>query len=299
MTSLERWLAALFLVLLPSCARSAPAPAPAPAPAAPPAPAAQGGPEAPAEVRFYALDCGRADIKDMAAFGDNGPPRQLVASCYLIRHPRGTLLWDTGISDAIAETKGGVVHPPSGIRFHVETPLRERLRALELTPADVQYVAFSHLHVDHAGNANLFPTSTWILQRRELEWATATPPPPTIDPALISAYREAKLKLLDGEADLFGDGAVRVVPTPGHTPGHQSLIVRLRRAGTLVISGDLCHTHGNWQERRVPPFNTDREESIRSMERIHAMIGATGARFVVQHEPDDLAALPRFPAYLD
>ncbi|WP_437949499.1 N-acyl homoserine lactonase family protein [Sorangium sp. So ce296] len=286
--SLERWLIALFLVLLPSCATGAKAPPPP-----------QAGPEPPEDVRLYALDCGRAEIADMSAFGDEPRARELVASCYVIRHPRGTLVWDTGINDTIAQTKGGVVHERTGIRFRVDTPLREHLRALNLSPADVDYVAFSHLHVDHAGNANLFPSSTWILNRRELEWATATPPPPTVEPELFSAYRTAKLKLLDGEADIFGDGAVRIVPTPGHTPGHQSLVLRLKRAGTLVISGDVCHTHANWQHRRVPPFNTDREESVRSMERLDALIGAAHARFVVQHEPDDLAALPRFPAFLD
>lgn len=295
--SLERWSAALLLVLLllPSCGSRAPAPASAPAPL----PEAEETPAAVTEVRLYALDCGRADIKDMKIFGDEGEPRELVAACYVIRHPRGTLLWDTGVSDTVAETPGGVLVAGGGIRFHVETPLREHLRALHLTPADVQYVAFSHLHSDHAGNANLFPASTWILNRRELEWATATPTPPTIDPALFSAYRTAKIQLLEGEADLFGDGAVKIVPTPGHTPGHQSLVLQLRRAGTVVISGDLCHTHDNWRHRRTPPFNTDREESVRSMERLDALIDATRARFVVQHEPDELAALPRFPAFLD
>lgn len=291
MISLERWLPALFLVLLTSCGSSAPAPASAPAP--------REGPATSPDVRFYALDCGRADIKDMAVFGDDSGRRELVAACYLIQHPRGTLLWDTGLSDTIAQSKDGGVDSSMGIRFRVETPLREHLRALHLTPADVQYVAFSHLHIDHAGNANLFPTSTWILNRRELEWATQTPTPTGIYPELFTAYRTAKLQLLDGEADLFGDGTVKIVPTPGHTPGHQSLLVQLRRAGTIIISSDICHTYANWQHRRMPPFNTDREESLRSMERIRALVEATHARFVVQHEPDDLAAFPRFPAFLD
>lgn len=235
----------------------------------------------------------------MKYFGDEGEPRELVAACYLIRHPRGTMLWDTGIDDKVAETKGGVTDPRTGIRLSVKTPLREQLGALQLAPADVQYVAFSHLHVDHAGNANLFPASTWILNRRELASATATPAPTGVDPALFSAYRTAKIQLLDGEADVFGDGSVKIVPTPGHTPGHQSLVLRLRRAGTVVISGDLCHTRDNWVHHRTPPFNTDREETVRSMERLGKLIDATHAHFVVQHEPGDLAALPRFPAYLD
>lgn len=203
------------------------------------------------------------------------------------------------INDKYAETKGGVVDERVGIRFHVETPLRDRLAALQLTPADVQYVVFSHMHTDHAGNANLFPTSTWVVNRHEWAWATRTPPGTGVDPSLFSAHRTAKMKLLDGETDLFGDGAVKIVPTPGHTPGHQSLIVNLRGAGTIVISGDLCHTHENWKQRRVPPFNTDREETLRSMERVRALVDATRARFVVQHEPDELAKFPPFPAYLE
>lgn len=292
MTSLERWLVALFLLLLPACGG-------APAPAAASAPASEDKPAALSEIRFYALDCGHADIKDMTYFGDDGGPRDLVAACYLIRHPRGTLLWDTGLSDTFAQTRGGVVDPKTGIRLSVDTTLREHLSALHLTPADVQYVAFSHLHIDHAGNANMFSASTWILNRRELDWATRTPAPAGYDPALYSTYGTVKTQLLDGDADVFGDGTVKIVPTPGHTPGHQSLIVQLRRAGAVVISGDICHTHDNWKLRRTPPFNTDREESVRSMERISALVDATHARFVVQHEPDDLAVFPRFPAFLD
>lgn len=235
----------------------------------------------------------------MTLFGDESGRRELVAACYLIEHPRGTLLWDTGIDDTVARTKGGVVDPRTHIRFRVETPLREQLGALHLTPADVKYVAFSHVHVDHAGNAALFPASTWILNRRELEWASSTPPPASAAPGFLSTYARAKMQLLDGDTDIFGDGTVKIVATPGHTPGHQSLVLTLRHAGTIVISGDVAHTHGNWQHRRTPPFNTDREESVRSMERLQALVDGSHARLVVQHEPDDLAAFPRFPGFLD
>ncbi|UQA63925.1 N-acyl homoserine lactonase family protein [Polyangium aurulentum] len=284
-------MAALFLVTLPACGSGAKAPAAASTPEA--------IPPAPPEVRLHAFACGYAEIEDMALFGDESGPRELVAPCYLIRHPRGTLLWDTGVDDTFAQTKGGVLDPRTRIRFRVETPLRDQLRALHLAPADVTYVAFSHVHGDHAGNAALFPASTWILSRRELEWASTTPPPESVAPGFLSTYPRVKMRLLDGDADIFGDGTVKIVATPGHTPGHQSLVVKLRRAGTLVISGDACHTHGNWQHRRTPPFNTDREESVRSMERLKGLVDASHARFVVQHEPDELDAFPRFPGFLD
>jgi glyoxylase-like metal-dependent hydrolase (beta-lactamase superfamily II) len=291
MTSIGKWFWAGILVLLPACSSSAPSSTAAPGPAESPA--------APPDVRLHALDCGRADIKNMKLFGDEGGPRELVAACYVIRHPQGTLLWDTGVSDKFAEIQGGFADAESGIRLIVRTTLADNLRALGITPADVQYVAFSHLHVDHAGNANLFTSSTWILNRRELEWATRTPAPAGYDPALYSAHPAVKTRLLDGDTDVFGDGKVKIIATPGHTPGHQTLIVQLRRAGTIVISGDIAHTHDNWEHRRMPVFNTDPAETLRSMERIRALVGATKARFVVQHEPGDLAALPPFPAYLD
>ena len=220
--------------------------------------------------------------------------------CYVIRHPRGTMLWDTGVGDEFAKSKDSVLMDrKAGIRFSLQTPLRDLLGQLGLAPADVQYVAFSHMHVDHAGNANMFPEATWILSRHEFEWAIKEPAPTGYNPAQYTAHRSVKTKLLDGETDVFGDGAVTIVPTPGHTPGHQSLVLKLQRAGTLIISGDACHTHGNWEHRRTPPFNTDHQESVKSMDLLAARIGATHARFLVQHEPDDFAKLPRFPAYLD
>ncbi|AKT41474.1 N-acyl homoserine lactonase family protein [Chondromyces crocatus] len=281
-------LAALLVMAMPACGGGEPPPV-----------TPQDGVQAPPSVRVHALDCGRADIQDMSFFGDDGGPRELVAACYLVHHPRGALLWDTGIDDAVARTPGGVVDSGSSIRFRVEMPLRERLSRLQLAPEDVDYVAFSHLHVDHAGNANLFPGATWLLNRRELPWATSSPAPQGIEPALFSSYKAAQIRHLDGETDVFGDGSVTIVPSPGHTPGHQSLLLRLHRAGTFLISGDLTHTHGNWEHRRVPPFNTDQEETLRSMDRLRALAESTGARFVVQHEPDELSVFPPFPGYLD
>ncbi|RKH96028.1 N-acyl homoserine lactonase family protein [Corallococcus sp. AB038B] len=250
-------------------------------------------------LRLYALDCGHIDVKDMGFFADGSPPGgkpgELIVPCFVIQHPRGTLVWDTGLSDGLPVG----AEDPVGNRLRLETSLAAQLQKLGLTPADVSYVGFSHLHADHAGNANAFPTSTWLLQRRELEWATRTPAPPGVDPSRFSAWREARVQLLDGELDVFGDGTVRIIPTPGHTPGHQSLVLRLRQAGTYVLSGDLCHTRENWEHHGVPAFNDSREDTLASISRVEALVKDSHGAFVVEHAPEDFKALPAFPAALE
>ncbi|WP_233583176.1 N-acyl homoserine lactonase family protein [Corallococcus sp. CA053C] len=285
-----RLAALLFSMFTGACANPSPVPSEAP-----------GGASLP-EVRLYALDCGHIDVKDMGFFADHSPPGgspgELVVPCFLIQHPRGTLLWDTGLSDALAKQSGGA-EDPVGNRLRLETSLGAQLTRLGLTPANVRYVGFSHLHADHAGNANAFTSSTWLLQRREFDWATQTPVPLGVDPGVFSTWRDAKVQLLDGDFDVFGDGSVRIISTPGHTPGHQSLMLRLRHAGTRVLSGDLCHTRENWVRHGVPAFNTSREDTLSSITRVEALLKDSQGHFIVQHAPEDFQALPAFPAALE
>ncbi len=253
------------------------------------------------EVRLYVLDCGRAELKDMAVFSDtgeyDGKPGAIAVSCYLIRHPKGTLLWDAGMGDKLVEKKDGVDN--GGIHMSVSVTLVDQLKALGLTPADVTYVAFSHFHFDHTGNANLFGASTWILNQTELNWALGNPTPPGVDVTAISAYKTAKTKMIDSDYDVFGDGSVRILKTPGHTPGHQVLKIQLKKSGTIVLSGDLYHLRDNYEYRRVPDFNYNRADTLASMDRIEKIIKVSKARLVVQHDLGDFKALPKFPAYLD
>ncbi|MDB4994632.1 MAG: AttM/AiiB family protein [Myxococcaceae bacterium] len=252
-------------------------------------------------IRFFALDCGRIEITDIGFFTDSGKPtgkaQTLADPCFLIQHPKGTLLWDTGLKESIRQTKEGVPNPVG--REFVEVSLREQLNALSLQPSDITFVGFSHLHADHAGNANAFTSSTWLLNRRELEGALKTPPPVGVDPTTFSGYKSAKVKLLDADEDVFGDGRVRILQTPGHTPGHQSLLVQLEQAGTLILSGDLTHTLDNWKNHVVPSFNDSRERTLASIGRVEALVAEKHARFIVQHAPEDFHALPKFPAYLE
>jgi glyoxylase-like metal-dependent hydrolase (beta-lactamase superfamily II) len=256
--------------------------------------------EAVKQVRLYALDCGRVQIKDMAMFSDtgeyDGKPGTLVDPCWLIRHPKGTLLWDTGLGDKMAENKNGVDIEVG--HMQVDVTLLDQLKAIGLTPADVTYLSFSHTHFDHTGNANEFPGATWILNKAEIAWAESKPGP-FVHLDSFSAYKNAKTQMIDGDYDVFGDGSVRILKTPGHTPGHQALQIRLKSAGTVIISGDLFHVRDNYRFRRVPPFNVERADTLASIDRVTTILKNTKGRLVVHHDPNDFKALPKFPRYLD
>lgn len=259
------------------------------------------GAGAPPEIRVYVLDCGHLDFRDMGMFDDSGAldgkPGEMSAPCFLIRHPKGELLWDTGLGDAIADHPGGVELAP-GVRATVRKKLVDHLKMLGLKPSDIDYLAFSHWHVDHTGNANLFGDATWVLQRRELAAATGPAPPPFEPLAAVAAYRHAKMRLVDGDTDLFGDGSVKLLLLPGHTPGHQALQLRLPHAGVVLLSGDLYHSREARRLRRVPRVNVDRAATLASMQRFEAIAARAHARVVIQHDPRDIALLPPFPAHL-
>ncbi len=251
-------------------------------------------------VRLYALDCGRVQIKDMAIFSDtgeyNGKPGVLADPCFVIRHPKGTLVWDTGLGDKLAETKGGVDFDLG--HMQVDATLIDQLKAIGLTPDDVTYLSFSHTHFDHTGNANEFPGATWILNKAELAWAESKPGP-FVNIDTFSDYKTAKTQIIDGDHDVFGDGSVVILKTPGHTPGHQSLQLRLKKAGVVILSGDLFHQRANYVFRRVPPFNVERADTLASIDRVATILKNTKGRLVVQHDAGDFKSLPKFPKYLD
>jgi glyoxylase-like metal-dependent hydrolase (beta-lactamase superfamily II) len=252
------------------------------------------------DVRLYALDCGRVKIKDMGMFSDtgeyNGKSAWIADPCFLIRHPKGNLLWDAGLGDVLAGKPDGT-DMGAGVMF-VDATLPDQLKRIGLVPADVTYLSFSHTHFDHTGNANEFPDATWILNKAELAWAESKPGP-FVNLDSFSAYKSAKKQMIDGDYDVFGDGSVMILKTPGHTPGHQSLELKLKKAGVVVLSGDLWHLRDNYKFRRVPPFNVERADTLASIERVSTILKNTKGRLVVQHDAGDFKGLPNFPKYLD
>jgi len=193
-------------------------------------------------VKLYILDLGQLKSGNPQPLLDRGVTvTDMSVVAYLIVHPRGTLLWDSGtIPDALVKPEGTTV-----ARATVKKTLVGQLAEIGYKPADITYMALSHYHYDHSANANAFADSTWLVQRPErAAMFPDTPPATPIDVSVtekFSALKNAKTVLLDGDHDVFGDGSVVVLSTPGHTPGHQSLFVRLAKFGPLVLSGDLYH----------------------------------------------------------
>lgn len=257
--------------------------------------------EAPAQVRLYALDCGSITARQLGLFSDtgeyDGKSGELVDPCFVVRHPKGVLVWDTGLGDAIAAQKDGVTS--GAFHLRVNATLASQLEQLGIKPTDVNFIAFSHFHFDHLGNALMFPAATWILNKAEVDAANATPPVFNLSDEFRQKMGAAKQEIITGDHDVFGDGSVRILKAPGHTPGHQVLALKLQKSGPIVLSGDLYHLRENRQFRRVPVFNTNRADTLASFDRIETIVKNMKARFVVQHDPEDFKALPKFPAYLE
>jgi N-acyl homoserine lactone hydrolase len=252
------------------------------------------------DVRLYALDCGQIHLKDMGMFSDTGEydgrAGVIADPCFVIRHPKGILLWDAGLGDEVAKTKGGVDFPLG--HMQVDTPLPDLLKEIGLSPTDITYLSFSHTHFDHTGNANEFPGATWILNKAELAWAESNPGD-FVKIDTFSDYKTAKKQMIDGDYDVFGDGSAMILKTPGHTPGHQSLKLKLKKAGVVILSGDLWHQRESYKFRRVPPFNVERADTLASIDRVSTILKNTKGRLVVQHDAGDFKGLPKFPKYLD
>ena len=183
-----------------------------------------------ASVCLYAFDCGRIDFKDMGLFSDtgeyDGKSATLADPCFLICHPKGNLLWDTGLGDALL----GRNDPANddGVTLRVRVRLLDQMAAIGIAPSNVTYVAFSHFHLDHTGNANAFPAATWILNQAEVDWALAAVTPPVVDVTNLSVIKTVATRMINGDYDVFQDGTVRILKAPGHTPGHQVLLLHRR-----------------------------------------------------------------------
>lgn len=265
---------------------------------------AQAGEARGAVQRMYVLYCGESRTEDVSANWspgvDVGQAREFSNNCYLIRHDKGWMLWDTGLSDSIASKPEGVSVMGGLLVLRVKRTLASQLAEIGLSPADVGHLAISHFHSDHCGNANLFTAATLYIQQPEYD-AAFGPDPAKFGfvPANYEKLRANTVIRLNGDHDVFGDGSVVILSTPGHTPGHQSLLVRLPRSGAVVLSGDMVHFDSNWSNRRVPARNFDRDLSARTMERMAAFLTARNARLWINHDRVQSAAIAHAPEYVE
>jgi len=257
--------------------------------------------DTPSTPRIYIFDNGRLEVRDPRSFGFTRAElaeSSLILTSYLIVHPKGALMFDAGgIPDADFRGDGT---PVTLDNMSASQPLLPQLATIGYTPAEVTYFALSHYHADHTANANAFAGSTWIVQRAEREAMFGENPQDIIRPEYFSALRNAGTRILDNEdLDVFGDGTVVVKAAPGHTPGHQVLLVRPANHGPVLLAGDLYHYPEERLTDRYPTFEFDVPRSRASRRMVEALLEETGAQLWIEHDIATHAALPIAPAYVD
>lgn len=244
---------------------------------------------APAAVSLARLECGTdapptdVGLRFSDTYAYNGLKIQLVYSCYVIRHGDDVLIWDTGFPKGTAATAP-------------KQSLTEQLPALGVNANQVKYVGLSHSHGDHIGQASLFPQATLLVGKADWDVLSDAKLTPNQAPIAPWATGSSKVEPLTGDKDVFGDGSVMILNMPGHTPGHRSLLVRLKQTGNVLLTGDLAHFHENYDSNGVPTFNTDRAATLASLDRFKAMARNLKATVIIQHDQRDIAKLPLFPA---
>ena len=240
------------------------------------------------ELSLARLDCGTpvpmlvARFNDTWAFTDK--KLTFTFSCYLIKHGEDYLLWDTGH----AMTAGAPAPKVSIV---------DQLAQINIKPEQIKYVGISHYHADHTGQVGSFPASTLLIGKGDWEGITAPKPNVGANVAPFNHWMSGngKLEALSGDKDVFGDGTVVIMNTPGHTPGHHSLLVKLTGAGNVLITGDLAHFQENYAMNGVPTFNYHRGDTLASLDRFKSAATNLKATVIIQHDARDVDKLPAWP----
>jgi len=246
--------------------------------------------------KLYVLNCGEGTAGDISRWTpglNEGKSMDFVDSCYLIKHSsKGWFLWDTGIADAVAAMPNGLVPAdPKAVTWRRPKTLAAQLEQLGLKPDDVKAMAVSHTHPDHTGNVELFPQATLYVQKAEYDWPGANN-----EPRFKPSH---PVELLAGDKDVFGDGSLTILSTPGHTPGHQSLLVKLPKTGAVVLSGDAVHFKDNWDNRRVPSMNANKDQSAASMQKIADTLTKEKAQLWINHDKAQRDSQKMAPEFYD
>jgi N-acyl homoserine lactone hydrolase len=244
-----------------------------------------------ADVSLGRLDCGTPQaptavnqrFSDTYAYGDLKV--QFVFSCYIIKHGDDYLLWDTG-------------HSMTAPNVAPKVSIVDQLAKIDIKPEQIKYVGISHYHADHTGQIASFPQATLLIGAREWEAITSPKPAEGVNFKPFESWikGDSKVETVPTDKDVFGDGSVIVLRTPGHTPGHSSLLVKLAQMGPVILSGDAVHFHENYDSDGVPWFNYDRAQTVASIERIKKILANLKGTLIIQHDARDVDKLPVLPA---
>jgi N-acyl homoserine lactone hydrolase len=266
--------------------------------------------QSPRSLRLYVFDCGTIHVADLSRFSlkpEEVAATDLSIACFLVTHPKGTLIWDAGaVPDSSWKPTGAtstqhVVRPDSQQRdVTLSKSLSAQLAELGYSPPGITYLALSHYHYDHTANANEFAGATWLVRQEERDAMFAEKPPGTTQPSTYAALRSSKTLIIKtDDHDVFGDGTVIIKSAPGHTPGHQVLYVKLPKTGPVLVSGDLYHYPEEHTLDRVPTFEFNPAQTRATRVAIDAFLKKTGAQLWIQHDFLANAKLKKSPGFYD
>jgi glyoxylase-like metal-dependent hydrolase (beta-lactamase superfamily II) len=232
---------------------------------------------------------------------------QLSVTAFLVVHPKGTLMWDTGAIADDSWTPSGkpvarrlVLSNGQERRVTLRQTMKAQLAAIGYAPSDITYLALSHFHWDHTANANQFVTSTWLARRVERDAMLPDPPTDPPQPSTFAELRNGKSVLIAADDhDVFGDGTAVLKLAKGHTPGHQVLYVKLAKTGGVVLSGDLYHYPEERTLNRLPTFEFNADQTRESREALEMFLNRTGAQLWIQHDFTGMAKVKKAPAFYE
>lgn len=220
---------------------------------------------------------------------------------FLIRHPEGDVVVDGGNPLAVARdvrAHWGELADIFVARMTEQDHCAAQLKAMGVATDSVRHIVQTHLHIDHTGALGHFPHATVVVHERELAAALASQSPVATGYVREDYDRpELSWQQVRGELDLFGDSAIRLIETPGHSAGHMSLLLELPETGPILITADASDNRAQWEGRAHPRALFSREDAARSMERLQELARATGALVVFGHDPENWAQVARPDGY--
>ena len=245
-------------------------------------------------IKLYVLDGGSIIVNKLEVFSQDtayrGLTKQLSDPYYIISHPKGNLIWDAGLPENLIQEKPYTDTSETFTMQRLDS-LVSQLETIGFKISDFKYIALSHVHFDHIGHANYFKNAVWLVQENEYNFVTSDSEK-TDNPGLYNSISELEnVKKLVGDYDVFGDGTVLIKTMPGHTIGHQVLYIEAGLERPILLTGDLYHFEENREKKRVPRFNHDVKETLKSMEYFEAFAKEKNADVIIQHSLNDFERL--------
>lgn len=266
-----------------------------------------------ADTRIHALNTAdwTNDYSMVQQLSDFGEPYAVKCPAFLIDHPEGNVLFDTGVSWEMKQDPEN--YGPNGaphMGAHVDNIdmteddyVANQIEDMGYSPSEIDYVVMSHLHCDHAGGISDFPDSEFIVQSAELSYAWWPRNP--IQQAFyvegdFTKLRDPEFNVteVEGRWDILGDGSIVTIPTPGHTKGHQSLKVELADR-TVILGADISHTWEGYETELLASFNWNNNKAVESLRKLKNMGSKNGVEVYNSHDRERWEEWPEPPKAME